>query len=197
MRQYTSLTILIFIFLLLSCAHKPINTQVDSEFITLEEFTLSDIQVEDEIKIDESDEIAEETEIIATFEDIAITKKTFIETKSEIELVVESLNIITYSKDYDAWLTFLSDEYVETFSNKTVLEEVSASLPIKNISLRNLKDYFNYVFVPSRQNMRVDDIQFVSPTRVYVIMEIMAKSPAAIYIIEKQSSGWKLVPKNQ
>jgi len=53
------------------------------------------------------------------------------------------------------------------------------------------------VFVPSRQNMRVDDIQFVSPTRVYVIMEIAPSSPAAIYILEKTPSGWKLVPKNR
>jgi hypothetical protein len=45
--------------------------------------------------------------------------------------------------------------------------------------------------------MRVDDIQFVSPTRVYVIMEIAPSSPAAIYILEKTPSGWKLVPKNR
>ncbi len=138
-----------------------------------------------------------ENDIVAQFENIAITKQTFQKTKTELETVVEELNKITLSRDYQKWLTYLSDDYRKTFSNKDVLEEVSNSLPTKGIRLKSLKDYFNFVFVPSRQNMRVDDIQFVSPTRVYVIMEIHQNAPAAIYIIEKFDDGWKLVPKNQ
>ncbi len=113
-----------------------------------------------------------------------------------MQAVVEELNRITLNRDYDRWLTYLSKEYYDEFSNPETLEKVSSSLPTKGLKLRNLKDYFSYVFVPSRQNMRVDDIQFVSPTRVYVIMEIAPGSPAAIYILEKTERGWKLVPKN-
>lgn len=140
---------------------------------------------------------AEKDTVIAEFDSVKITKKTFDITKSEMELVVEDLNKITYSRDYKGWLGYLSDEYVTTFSDPENLKKVSASLPTKGIQLKSLKDYFTYVFVPSRQNMRVDDIQFVSPTRVYVIMELSPKSPAAIYILEKTTGGWKLVPKNQ
>lgn len=140
---------------------------------------------------------SDEDVIIAQFDSFSITKQIFNVTKTEIELVVEDLNKITYSKDYTRWLTYLSDEYRQNLSDPTTLEKVSASLPTKGIKLKTLKDYFMYVFVPSRQNMRVDDIQFVSPTRVYVIMEIAPKSPAAIYILEKTTKGWKLVPKNQ
>lgn len=136
-----------------------------------------------------------EDDIVVRFDTIAITKHTFIATKSEIELVVEDLNQIVLRKDYVRWQEYLSDDYIETFSDKTMLESVSRSLPVKGIKLKTLKDYFTYVFVPSRQNMRVDDIQFVSPTRVYVIMEITPDSPAAIYILENTSVGWKLVPK--
>lgn len=136
-------------------------------------------------------------DIIIRFDTVAITKATFETTKNEMETVVEELNRITFNRDYDRWLTWLSEEYYREFSNKDTLETVSASLPTKGLRLRNLKDYFTYVFVPSRQNMRVDDIQFVSPTRVYVIMEIAPGSPAAIYILEKTDRGWKLVPKNQ
>lgn len=139
----------------------------------------------------------EEDIVVAQFDTVRITKQLFNVTKTEIQLVVEDLNKITFSKDYTRWLTYLSDEYSQNFSNSAVLEKVSASLPAKGIKLLTLKDYFTYVFVPSRQNMRVDDIQFVSPTRVYVIMEIAPKSPAAIYILEKTQNGWKLVLKNQ
>lgn len=139
----------------------------------------------------------EQDTVVAQFDTVTITKQTFEHTKTEMQLVVEQLNKITYARDYQSWLGWLSDEYYQTYSDPKVLESVSASLPTKGIKLKNLKDYFNYVFVPSRQNMRVDDIQFVSPTRVYVIMEIMPNSPAAIYILEKTQAGWKLVPKNQ
>lgn len=135
--------------------------------------------------------------VVAKFENVTITKQAFKQTKTEIELVVVDLNKITYEKDYTRWLTYLSDEYKSTFSDPAGLEKVSKSLPTKGIKLKNLKDYFTYVFVPSRQNMRVDDIQFVSPTRVYVIMELMKDSPAAIYILENMGGKWKLVPKNQ
>jgi hypothetical protein len=136
-------------------------------------------------------------EVVAQFDTIAITKKTYQSTKTEMQTVVEELNKITFSHDYERWLTWLSEEYIQTYSNQAFLERASANLPVKGIKLKTLRDYFDYVFVPSRQNMRVDDIQFVSPIRVYVIMEIMPKSPAAIYILEKTSAGWKLVPKNQ
>ncbi len=135
-------------------------------------------------------------DVVVRFDTVAITKKAYINTKSEIELVVDELNKITLDRDYSRWLTYTSDEYRSVFSNREVLDQVSASLPTKGIRLRSLQDYFNYVFVPSRQNMRVDDIQFVTPTRVYVIMEIAPSQPAAIYILEKTPEGWKLVPKN-
>lgn len=139
----------------------------------------------------------DEDTIVAQFESFSVTKYIFNITKSEIQLVVEDLNKITNTKDYLRWLTYLSEEYRLYFSDPAVLEKVSLSLPSKGIKLKNLKDYFTYVFVPSRQNMRVDDITFVSPTRVYVIMEIASKSSAAIYILEKTLEGWKLVLKNQ
>jgi hypothetical protein len=142
-------------------------------------------------------DIAEKDTIIAEFDSIKITKETFDHTKTEMQLVVEDLNKITYSRDYKRWLEYLSDEYVSTFSDPENLKRVSTSLPTKGIQLKDLKDYFVYVFVPSRQNMRVDDIKFVSPTRVYVIMELSPQSPAAIYILERAKDGWKLVPKNQ
>ncbi|HNY16121.1 MAG TPA: hypothetical protein PK542_03950 [Treponemataceae bacterium] len=141
-------------------------------------------------------ESGDENAVVAQFDTVTITKQTFRQTKSEIELVVEDLNKITYSKDYTRWQTYLSDEYRANFSDPAVLEKVSASLPTKGIKISTLKDYFTYVFVPSRQNMRVDDITFVSPTRVYVIMDLTKDSPAAIYILEKMNGSWKLVPKN-
>lgn len=197
MKKILSFLTFLPIFFLSACVTNTVIPQAEPsapmpvEAKPVEEPAVAGIQEQPDVPEPESEEV------VAQFDTVTITKSTFENTKTEMQLVVEKLNKITYARDYQNWLTWLSDEYYETYSDPETLEAVSASLPVKGIKLRTIKDYFTYVFVPSRQNMRVDDIKFVSPTRVYVIMEIMPNSPAAIYILEKTSAGWKLVPKNQ
>lgn len=137
--------------------------------------------------------VAEENEIIAEFEGVQITKETYNQTKTEMEKIVDKLNRITATKDYNQWISFLSAEYRQQYSQTSTLKMVSEALPVKGIKLKSLKDYFSYVFVPSRQNVRVDDIQFVSPTRVNVIMK-QGNVSLLIYGIENTNGSWKLMP---
>ncbi len=132
-------------------------------------------------------------EVIAEFEGVSITKETYVKTKSEIEIVVDELNHITAKKDYLKWLQYISEDYKKAYSNPVRLKAVSEALPIKGIQLKSLRDYFLYVFVPSRQNIHVDDITFVSPTRVEVIMNRNG-STLLVYNIEKVENGWELIP---
>ena len=132
-------------------------------------------------------------EVIAEFEGVTITKETYDQTKTEMEKIVAQLNRITATKDYTQWITFLSDEYTRAYSQASTLKKVSEALPVKGIKLKSLKDYFTYVFVPSRQNVRVDDIKFVSPTRVDVIMK-QANVSLLVYGLENISGSWKLIP---
>jgi len=135
----------------------------------------------------------EKTEIIAEFEGVIITKENYLQTKMEIEKVVDQLNRITSAKDYTQWIEFLSEDYKNEYSKQTTLNKVSEALPVKGIKLKSLKDYFLYVFVPSRQNIRVDDIRYVSATHVNVIMK-QGNVALLIYGIENASGDWKLVP---
>lgn len=132
-------------------------------------------------------------EIIAEFEGVQITKETYNQTKTEIEKVVDKLNRITATKDYNQWISFLSADYRQQYSQAKTLKMVSEALPVKGIKLKSLKDYFTYVFVPSRQNVRVDDIKFVSATRVDVIMK-QGNVFLLIYRIENINGDWKLMP---
>ena len=131
--------------------------------------------------------------VIAEFEGVTITKETYNQTKTEMEIIVDKLNHITATKDYAQGLTFLSDEYKRYYSQTATLNKVSEALPVKGIKLKSLKDYFTYVFVPSRQNVRVEDIKFVSPTRVNVIMK-QANVSLLGYSLENIDSSWKLIP---
>ena len=132
-------------------------------------------------------------EVIAEFEGVTITKETYDQTKTEMEKIVENLNRITASKDYSQWLKLLSEEYKQQYSQPLTLRKVSEALPVKGIKLKSLRDYFMYVFVPSRQNVRVDDIRFVSPTRVDVIMK-QANVSLLVYGLENINGSWKLIP---
>lgn len=137
--------------------------------------------------------VPKKEDIIAEFEGVTITKETYEQTKAEVEKIVDQLNRITATKDYTQWLTFLSSEYKRQYSQASTLKIVSEALPVKGIKLQSLKDYFTYVFVPSRQNVRVDDIKFVSASHVDIIMK-QGSSALLIYKIENTSGEWKLVP---
>lgn len=191
---------LFYSFCLFSCTNSPKTIESEKAPLSTQETITEPEEISQDVPVKEQNGPKKQNdndEVVVQFDSISITKEAFQQTKTELETVVEGLNKVTFSKNYEQWLQYLSDDYVATFSNKNTLDEVSNSLPVKGIRLKNLKDYFNYVFVPSRQNMRVDDIMFISPIRVYVIMEITPGSPAAIYIIEKFPNGWKLVPKIQ
>ncbi len=129
------------------------------------------------------------------FDPSTISREQYETEKTEIEALVEVLNAITSSKDYNRWLGYLSDEYREFYSNPDVLKAQTSRLPVKNLQLKNLKDYFNYVFVLSRQKCRVDDITYITPTRVKVIQKEPGKS-LIIYNLEKFDGKWKLVLDN-
>lgn len=135
-------------------------------------------------------------EVVKEFDGVIITKKDKAVAISEIEEVVKKLNTITAEKDYARWLTYLSPAYKEEYSKRDVLKKTSEGLPgiAKGINLKDLRDYFNYVFVPSRQKMRVDDINYLSPVRVQALIKDK-KSFLIIYDLEKINGKWLLIPK--
>jgi len=134
-------------------------------------------------------------EVVAQFEGVSITRKEKEIAKSEIEEVVKKLNEITAKKDYGRWRFWLSTEYKKEFSKPEVLKKTSEGLPsnLKGKQLKNIEDYFYYVFVPSRQNGRVDDIVYLTPTKVRVL-KITATQSLIFYNLEKIDDRWLLVP---
>lgn len=130
--------------------------------------------------------------VVATFGEVKITQKDYVDTKAEMQKIVNDLNNITETESYERWLDYLSEDYKIYYSNKQTLREISEKLPIKGIRLNTLKDYFTYVFVPARKNIRVDDIKFISASTVEVLMRDRGRL-LLVYSLENQSDGWKLV----
>ncbi|MFW6360439.1 MAG: hypothetical protein ACOC2R_01705 [Spirochaetota bacterium] len=115
------------------------------------------------------------------------------ETKNDLSKLVEELNQIIASRSYQEWLTYLTSDYKEHYSNPEVLQDYSDT-PLLNkydIKLRSLKDYFNYVVVASRKDVRIDDIKALSENKVRAYMVVNNK-PIVVYTLEKVDGQWKI-----
>ena len=69
---------------------------------------------------------------------------------------IDSLNQIIRRQDYDAWLSNLTDEYIQHYSDPAILQQYSEYPIIKNkgIKLQTLKDYFLNVVFPLGRTIR-------------------------------------------
>jgi hypothetical protein len=108
--------------------------------------------------------------------------------------MIERLNGIIQAKDYDSWLGNLTDEYIAYYSDPTVLAKLSGSPVLKRlgVTLRSLKDYFMYVVCPSRQNARLDDIEFLSADLIQALTVSSKSERLVLYNLERKNEAWKI-----
>jgi len=139
----------------------------------------------------------EATEMEETSSDSSDTfqmgKAQYEETKRDLSDLVEELNQIIADQNYTLWQTYLTREYIDYYSSPEVLHELSQSpLMIKyNIKLRSLRDYFKYVVVASRKDVRIDDIKPLSENKVKAHM-IINDEPIVVYTLQKVDDVWKI-----
>jgi hypothetical protein len=129
------------------------------------------------------------------FDPHSIPQEVFDSTKTDVQELINSLNGIVRSRNYDGWITYLSQGYMALLSSPEYLREASGStrLSTQKIVLTGLRDYFIHVVVPSRANVRVDDIEFVSPTRVRAFSVSARGQRLRLYDLEKTGNSWKII----
>jgi hypothetical protein len=113
-----------------------------------------------------------------SFDPETITQEVYDSTMNEIKAVIGELNKIctdagrsaSAERSYNAWLTWVTDEYAEQTSDPGYLALLSQqpALKSRNIELDSQRSYFINVFAASRQNVKVDGIEFTAPQRVKV-----------------------------
>lgn len=122
-----------------------------------------------------------------------LTDEIFKETFVDIEGLIKDLNNIIRSEDFETWKTYLTEEYIETYSDQEKLFELS-QLPLlkqSGIRLRSLQDYFYYVVVPSRSQARLDDLVFEDARHLKAYMIINGRRQI-LYFLEKRDDAWKI-----
>jgi len=112
----------------------------------------------------------------------------------DVRALIQGLNSIIQAKDYESWSAALTPEYRSYYSSAETLAKISDAAVLKRqgIVLRTLQDYFIHVVYPSRQNDRVDDIEFISPDRIRAIIINIKGERLVLYNLEKIGDTWKI-----
>ena len=125
--------------------------------------------------------------------DFTVSEEVFEETFDAIDSVIADLNEIIADRDVDRWLRYLSSRDRRVLSDPEALQELSR-LPVlanNNITLTGIDEFFQYVVVPSRQNVRLDDIVFLDPDTVDALMTIRGQT-VVVYRLRREDGSWRI-----
>jgi hypothetical protein len=111
-----------------------------------------------------------------------------------VQELILSLNKIIQAKDFEEWAKVLTQDYRQHYSSGETLAKLSESSVLKRqgVVLKSLEDYFKYVVYPSRQNDRVDDIEFIEPEKIRAILVNPKGERLVLYNLEKIGDTWKI-----
>lgn len=135
---------------------------------------------------------AEYSRSVSELKGEVIPQDVFENDKKTILHIIEDLSEIMIKKDYSKWITYISPQSLNYWQNSANLEAVSARLPVKGILLKNLEDYFRLIFIPSRLNVTVDEIRYISSTSVKVV-QVRGDQDIICYYFEKIKGEWMLI----
>lgn len=176
---------LIFIFsivtLFFSCESKEVETVTPApqEIVTP---SATEAQIHDEAEYLRSINNIQTEEVI--------TKEEFAEDKAEILRIIQELSIIMQEHDVNSWLNYITPESKVFYSNPVNLKKAQKKLPNKMLQINTIKDYFNYVFIPSRKISKVDEIRYISKTNVKAVEVREDKSILVYYYFKKIDGKW-------
>ena len=192
--------------LVLSCGTGPKPPEAPSEVEVKQEAAAPEVIVHVEAPVEKPAEVPVEK----AFDPNSISAAVFQSTKKDITAFITELNGIIKARNYSAWVAHLAPSYFTEISSKGFLEEKTEELYRRDMALaqtlgrdpklvekrilRDAKNYFDYVVVPSRAEDRLDDISFLSETRVraYTINE-RGGQRLVLYDLASINNKWLIV----
>ncbi|MGL1894249.1 MAG: hypothetical protein OCD02_21645 [Spirochaetaceae bacterium] len=182
MIKYLYIYILLTILVLTSCL-TPTPEPIIEEVIIVEEPKVIEPVLEPEPE--------PVIEIPAEPEVYVATEEEYETTFEQIEALIADLNKIISKKNFNTWQSYLSESYVEKYGSDEFLKKLSENPVLQDygIKLKQLKDYFTYVVVPSRSYVVVDEIQFETEDKIKVFT-YKNDSKFVIYTLIRNESNW-------
>lgn len=154
------------------------------------------IEEDDVIDVDEVVEIDDEylrsINEIET-EDESVSVEEFNDDKAAILAIIDELSGIMENFEFEKWKSFISPASIEYYSNPANLRKAQKKLPDKQIQLKGLRDYFKYVFIPSRKVSKVEEIRYISKNYIKAV-EVREEEDTTVvyYYFVKENGNWKV-----
>ena len=203
----------IFALCLFSCKSTDQGTSVvESQFSEPDGNEVIEITVEPEVEIIEDEpEIIEDDEVMDVDEVVevddeylrsineinsdeeSVTITEFNDDKAAILSIISELSEVMENLEFDKWKTFISPASIEYYSNPANLRKAQKKLPDKQIQLKGLRDYFKYVFIPSRKVSKVEEIRYISKSYIKAV-EVREEEDTTVvyYYFVKENGNWKV-----
>lgn len=121
-----------------------------------------------------------------------VSMEEFTDDKSKILQIINELSEIMATKNYNSWLNYIEKESIQYYSNPVNLRKAQKKLPIKNLQLNDLEDYFRFIFIPSRKVSNVDEIRYISKTNIKAVQVKEDFSTVVYYYFVKKDGKWKV-----
>jgi hypothetical protein len=125
---------------------------------------------------------------------LSVSRELYNKTFDEVLHFLKEMDAIIAARDFKAWQAHCTPAYLAANSAPSRLRELSQKPNLKDrrIVLKSLEDYFNFVFIPSRVETKLDKIDFIEKNRVKTIAVIDGQ-PYVVYFLEKDENNlWKI-----
>ena len=120
----------------------------------------------------------------------SVSKKEFSEDKRTILEIISELAIIMETEDCMEWINYIEPASLEYYKNPVNLRKAQRKLPNKTIELKNIEDYFKYIFIPSRKNRQIDEIRYISKSSIKAVQVDDDFSTIVFYYFVKVDGKW-------
>ena len=124
-------------------------------------------------------------------ENTAIDYDTFAEDKKQILQIIEELIVIMKDGDDVKWRNYVEKSSIAYWSDASHLAAYSKKLPQKTVRMKTLKDYFKWVFVPSRKGQTIDEIRYISNENIKAV-QVRDDKDIVYYYFRKENGKWKI-----
>jgi len=179
-----------------------IETEVEIEEPVIEDEPEEIQEEEPEIEEEPDEEIDEVEDVEDVVENDEFTRSTnemnetisfdqFSEDKAAILDKITELDNIMSNFEYENWRKCIEAKSLEYYSNPLNLRKAQKKLPDKSIQLKGPRDYFKYVFIPSRKMSQVEEIRYISPTYIKAV-EVREEEDTTLvyYYFVKEDGKW-------
>jgi len=133
---------------------------------------------------------------VDTKKPVDLTQESYEEVLDEVKAFVDDLNSIIMGKNYNRWRSVLSEELYNDISSPEFLANASKwpSMKSRGIVLKEPRDYFNHVVVPSRANSQVDKIEVMDNNRVKAFyVNTRKERTELVYELAKTGDSWTII----